>query len=718
MMPLAVVTVAAKIGIMVLGIGLSILAGKLLAEKARKSVLEDDKPTTLSQRGSFVPVVLGIRRVGAIFAWAGDRFTRKERVSGSKGGKGGGAGGKRVWNGGGGEQTVFVENGWHILCVGPADRLWKIWQHGEIIFGFPGQEPLTPSTHPSGTTVDFGLEGLLTIFWGEKLQPINTDLGDASRIGISSRWPFMCYIYWERKRLGTSPIWPLIEYEIEVRPNNTNLSSSDRWITPERGTIWSHPFSDVINKQRDFTTTQIGSFSTSGIGAPQGVSTMDEEDNVIVVEAFDTLQKFVGFSSTLKATVDVSGSDAVVFDLTGGYQPSGQFIFQAPMRTYIAGRVNDSLFELAGFSSTQNSELDISAISNNPSAITMWKELAGPPIDACFASELSDEAYRLTAFTTTVKTTIDVSGLSGLIRGMSADGLANHILFSNETSDTLHQMAGFTTTVNATVDVGPISSTPKGIAHERNNERLLAVDVFNPEQGANAAHMIDQLLFEKYPKGIGLSLTDFDLPSLEAIGTTVEFDDEYQPSNLVLIDGEKFQAAIAAIMQDIGLFISWDVSVEKYVFTIIREPAGLLPAVTLDLQIDALPERTTIHDDLAVDRVVFSFSDRARNYRDTTITMNDDGQAELVGVTKARNSRMTTITDFLTAQKVSERRAQEEMFAPTRFNIKTARAFRTLVPGEAFTLDGLAPVLRLLGMGLDTESDEVVLDCIIDSYGI
>ncbi len=712
MYTLAIVTVGAKIGLFVLGVGLSILAGKLLAEKARKSVISDDKPTTLSQRGSYIPIVIGRRRVGAIFAWAGDRKSRKENVDGNKGGKGGTlVSGKKQ------KQKVWLENGWHVICLGPAEKLWRIWQHGEIFFGAESQEPLTPTTHPSGTTIDFGGEGQMTIFWGEKLQPINADLADPSRIGISSRWPNMCYIYWEQKRLGTSPIWPLIEYEIEVRPNNVNLSLSENWVSDERGTIWSGGQTDNIYKNRGFSSTVLASFASPTTVA-RGVSTIDDEDNVLVVNTVDDeIEKRDGFSNTILATIDVSAIDTAMTGVSGGYQPTGGTQFPRVMRTYCCGLANDSLYELAGFSSSVNSTLDVSSIDLNPGAMTMWTESTGPAADACFISQSTQDAHRLDEFTTTVKTTVDYTGVA-TPQGLSADGVPKHILLCNNGPDDLLQFSDFTTTINATVSVAATDIAPQDIAHERNAERLAVQVRFDPSQGANAGHITDQLLFNKYPHGIGLSTTDFDLSSLELVGNAVEFSNENQPSNLIFVDGEKLEAGFAALIQDLGMFIAWNVELEKYVFTLIREPTGLLPAVSLDLQVDALPERTVMHDDLAADRIVFSFPDRDRNYRDTTITFNDDGQAELVGVTKARDSRMGTITDFATAQRVAERRAQEEMVAPTRFKIKSARKFRTLVPGEPFTLDGLAQVLRLMGMGLDTESDEVVLDCIVDSYGL
>ena len=726
LLSIAVVTVGVKIGLMVLGIGLSFLAGKLLADKARKAIISDDKPTTLSQRGSYVPLLVGRRRIGSIFAWAGDRITKKETISGGKGGKGGGGG---FFGGPKQKQKIYFENGWHILCVGPANKIHRIWQHGEIIFGTEFEEALNPTTHPSGTTVDFGGEGQMTVFWGEKLQPINTDLGDANRVSISSRWPFMCYVYWEVKRLGTSPIWPLIEYEVEVRPKNVNISATPNWVEPERGTIWTGLVTDKAYKNRDFTTTIIKSFAVPG--TTRGITTIENQtDDVLTLDAAsDIIDRHDGFSSTILSSITVSSIEAGPTDCTVGNDPVTVSIQNAPQNVYFTGVIEEKLFQLVGFSTTVGSSFSTSSIGLNPGSITMWQQILwdGPPFvagtlpvaDICFRAQTPNDAFRLTGFSSTVKTTVDHSGVVGSSSGMSNDGPKDHILFSESSSpSTLLQFASFTTTINATVDINSTDTVPTGIAHESNLERIQPYLISKFVEGANAAHSTDQLLFEKYPHGIGIDVADFDLPSLESVGTDLDFPGEDIPTHLVLLEGEKFQSGMASLMQDIGMFISWDVETEKYVFKLIRSPTGLLPAITPDLLVNKLPERTIVHDDLAADRIIFAFSDRDRNYRDTTLTLNDDGQAELVGVTKARSVRLTTITDFSTAQKVTERRAQEEMVAPAKFKIKTARAFRKLVPGDAFTLDGVAQVLRLLGVGLDTESDEVILESIIDSYGL
>ena len=202
---------------LVIVVALSLLASYLIA-KGRDNPLKDDKPTTLVTRGSFVTWVLGIRRVGPLFCWAGDRGFHEE--SGGK--KGVGDGPKtKIWN----------EGGWHLLAVGPGFCLHRILDNGEAVF----EGPITRAGHPSGTFIDLGSQGGFFIYWGEADQPINTYLGDPDRVGISSRWPYHFYVLWANKRLGASANWSLLDYEIEVRIESSNLVQSDPHLLSTQG---------------------------------------------------------------------------------------------------------------------------------------------------------------------------------------------------------------------------------------------------------------------------------------------------------------------------------------------------------------------------------------------------------------------------------------------------------------------------------------------------
>ncbi len=206
-----------QIGLLILSIALSYLAGKLLA--AKKKPKFDDRITTIASRGAYIPRVVGRRKMGCVFAWAGGRYTRKEKQEGGKGSLFAGPKG-----------TVYVEHGWHIICMGPVLKLHAITQNGEPLF----TGPITSESHPSGSTIDLGKEGSFRIFWGEFDQPINTFLGDPTRVTVTSRWPGQCYIEWTNKRLGAAAIWPTLEYEIECRPQSTILVNTPAYMEPTR----------------------------------------------------------------------------------------------------------------------------------------------------------------------------------------------------------------------------------------------------------------------------------------------------------------------------------------------------------------------------------------------------------------------------------------------------------------------------------------------------
>lgn len=205
-----------QVGLFALGVGLSWLAGRLLKEKKQPGT--PDAPTTLATRGSFVQRVLGRRKVAAVFGWAGERASRKEGGGGGKGG---------LFGGGGDKEKIWTESGWHQLAVGPGQILHEIEQAGKVIF----KGPITNISHPSGSFISLGGEGGFFIYWGEVDQPINFFLGGTGVVlgnatGVFSRWPHCMYIDWRGKRLGTSPVWPALNYDIEIGPSATYLSDT------------------------------------------------------------------------------------------------------------------------------------------------------------------------------------------------------------------------------------------------------------------------------------------------------------------------------------------------------------------------------------------------------------------------------------------------------------------------------------------------------------
>ena len=173
----------------------------LTRPKPKQGLEIDDIQTTLTTRGSTLQLVIGRREVAPVFAWAGDRIIKQE------GGGGGALSGMPKPP----KTNVYYESALHLICVGPAIRLHRITEQGKIVW----TGPIDRNSHPSGTSVDTEV-GTFVIYWGERTQPVNTRMGEEGRLGVSSRWPSICYIEWIEHRLGFSPRWLTTMYEIET----------------------------------------------------------------------------------------------------------------------------------------------------------------------------------------------------------------------------------------------------------------------------------------------------------------------------------------------------------------------------------------------------------------------------------------------------------------------------------------------------------------------
>lgn len=208
--------------VMVALTALSALASYLLRPKPDSPIL-DQRPTNDALRGGSIPLVIGRRRVGAKIMWVGDHSTESESAGG--GGKGGG-GDVKV--------KIHYERAIHALLIGPAHKLWGVYSNGSEIF----KGPITPDSHPSGSTVNCGKPGSFTIFWGEDDQDdieTATGINFTSKWGFTSRFPNICYILWDKKRLGQVRQWTIMDYEVEVRaqvPASGPALSEDAWIVP------------------------------------------------------------------------------------------------------------------------------------------------------------------------------------------------------------------------------------------------------------------------------------------------------------------------------------------------------------------------------------------------------------------------------------------------------------------------------------------------------
>jgi hypothetical protein len=189
--------------------GASVAVG--LLTRPKQSFMHDNSAPVLTERGSPLPVLIGRRRIPGFLCWAGARTTTSSGGGGS--GLGGGAGGGETYH----------EMGWHVLCVGPVSRLTAIYENGKAIW----TGDVTPTDSPSGTHLATK-KGNAYIYWGEFDQGPDPIL--SAKLGTVSGWPCICYVFWNKKNLGSQATWPVLEYELEARIFDKVLADSDDWL--------------------------------------------------------------------------------------------------------------------------------------------------------------------------------------------------------------------------------------------------------------------------------------------------------------------------------------------------------------------------------------------------------------------------------------------------------------------------------------------------------
>jgi hypothetical protein len=542
-----------EVGLMALAVGLSLLAAKMLAKKPDTPIV-DDKPTTLTTRGAFIAWLVGRRRVGPVVGYAASRYTIKEKSDGGKG----------FFSPDAPKVTIYYESGWHQLAVGPCDVLHAIYQGGKILF----QGPITRTSHPSGTAVNLGSEGTFYIYWGEQDQPLNTTL--ASQTTISSRWPHCCYIHWHPKRLGSTPIWQLMEYDIERFVSNSVLSGSDAYMDP-----------DVV------------------------------------------------LSSTVVDIYDNNDGAAGVgwFELVGDWSP----LFGPTDKVRLTGNAMG------------DTDLVISSVTT--------EQRVGFPF-GLFQPYITYTKLR------------------------------------------------FTTALSGTDDNGSLT------LYKNNNVG-----------GINPAHAIAEVLFAEFPMGLGKSTTDWDLDSLEALGTLTQIGNEKIPCSLIGINGENADAILGMALQDLGVLLPIHPTNGKLYFNTVREPTGSLQELKEAQINDPLPQIETIHGDTTSDKFIFSFQDWEHAFKDMTIAIDEDGQAEFLEHQRAKKIRIGIAVDIKTAAKIAERRSQEELAGAVVYSVTANHGARLLIPGEAVLMENIDDILRVISVMADPETSKTKLKLMADVYG-
>ncbi len=238
--------------------------------------------------------------------------------------------------------------------------------------------------------------------------------------------------------------------------------------------------------------------------------------------------------------------------------------------------------------------------------------------------------------------------------------------------------------------------------------------------GANAAGVIYQLLFSEYPYGANQDVNKYDLDSLRTVSALMA--SEGLPLSIYANEGKTLEAVLANIMQDIGVMIYWDVSIGKFKFMAIRDvtDAGSISTLKYDENIKKRPTIQVDHDDADTNQIMFSYADKDRRYKESTLLYDDDGMVGAnYGATKrSQTVRIPTVIDSFTASKIAERRSQEALGKPASYNIKALKEASAYFPGQSIRITDDGALLRIVSVKESTEGNDVTINATSEIYGI
>lgn len=237
------------------------------------------------------------------------------------------------------------------------------------------------------------------------------------------------------------------------------------------------------------------------------------------------------------------------------------------------------------------------------------------------------------------------------------------------------------------------------------------------DDGVNPAHMLYHLLFSSWPWGCALDPAEYDINSFEDFGAVAYFIENLR-GDILAQDGELAEAILAQVLQDYGLALPFDYNRGKYILVRMREPNVPRANIGRELQLPALPEIETIHNQADnYNQIVFSFSDRDFNYRDMTIVAKSDKGSLSARFVNTQEVKIPSTTHFGTARQIAVRRAQEEFGNKAKFRIFGQNDVRYMIPGFEHEAYGIPFVLRMISNQPDSLSAKTEVVSFIDVFG-
>ena len=243
---------------------------------------------------------------------------------------------------------------------------------------------------------------------------------------------------------------------------------------------------------------------------------------------------------------------------------------------------------------------------------------------------------------------------------------------------------------------------------------FLSVVDSSSSDGVNPVHIVDQLLFAKFPFGAARDRSKFDSLSIDVAGEIIQ--SELIRGGVTIADGESLDGPLSSIMQDIGLMIPLDPETGLYVFRLLRYEEGgpdLGPSILLEY-----PEIETVRGDRPIDTVAFTYRDRARAYREVPIKVIDGGQLQDNEAQRAQKVPITVTCDRDSVSRIAPRRGQEALGNLSSLKFLANHQTFAAVPGSRFRCSLIDPgtLFILTDIKRSTESSKVELGALVDSY--
>lgn len=625
-----------------IGVGIALLIASRLIDRLNRDDPSDQRIThDGATRGVRVPMVRGRRLVDPIHSWIQPGPSIQLQRGSGQPGAGKGLGGADT----GGRS--FEEYGEHVIHMGPVAKLWGIEGNGKKIW----EGPITPLDTPSGSIVDVGVEGFFQMFWGDTDQPICSTTQNASNHGLSSRFPLACRVVW-KKKLGQTPVWPRLRYDIEAHPYFTRLTTS--------------PFIPI---ELDDNLPAWGCFSTPAIQTlPQTCLLGDYWGNELVVSGkqFPADRVAVQILNTFIGNPDNPTEDSwiKITDVAAAFNNSA-----APQGHNMAKLFKSNVIKLSGSGKDINQQHTIGDFRN-------------PQINYS-SNNLYFFIKRITYDKNEVFT--DPANINRNWRGIN----------------TIH--IGSTCTL-------PIKNPTVGIP-----AGLIASAIgSNDAGGINPAHIIDEAMFARFPFGRSLRQDKFDFGSLEALAALCM--QEKLRANIDIKDGETAQQLLTDIFRDVGVMLPWDINLGKTIFLPVRPSTVDLPVLEDVHSLAPMPEEELPDEDKLVNRPSFMFQDKANNYRPMPIQINDDGSATISESVNTENIDIRIATDEECATIIARRRVAEPLSLPISINKVAGRAARLLRPGDSFIDPNFSMPLLVMTHEPQPLTQEVKMGCVVNTY--